>query len=1473
MPIPFPEALWKKRNVETAGETEFSFFKKKAVNLVVVILNYLSLNRASRCPPHLVAGAPLSRLQWNMVKRLGDLLDGWICSGEVGPRNMGRAAPKIESLEDAIAALELQAESLRTESEDTYSRFCDEPTSGNGRCADVGRVVGTSSHAPYSTFKSLEPDRLQFVGFPLFDPLPYLDEESAAVYAEPLRMRRDPSEWKFAIPRVRMHCKPGDKIRLFELLDKSERLSLFPAREVDGRFASGMFAVVKSEERDRLIMDSRPANVLERPLKRWIRSLGSCEALGRLFLPPGTELRAFGSDLRDFYHLFQVGEERARRNILCGAVSPKDVCHLKCFREEFFAERDLFGALCTLAMGDAQAVSLAQTCHLSLALCCGAASPSNLLTLSGPVPREREMVGIIIDDFISLSIHEVGAPLPTPARSLRDRMERKYKEVKLISHPDTSFSDEVTCSFWGCDLDGKQGLIRGTLKRAIPLASLVLDIVRLGYSSVDLLQTIGGSLLSFYLFRRRMLCLMDLIFQATVGREKNEVLEMSGGLKSELFCLAFLLPLACTDLRALPRGRVFASDASNWGEASVVADLPGAISEELVRHSLRKGTWSRLLPAGLAWERSHGLLEVDQELPSNEICYTMNPLWETLAKCLSFRIFHKRRSKTVRRINVGELRSFLAAEKKAGIDSPGSRDLFGLDSQVCLGALLKGRSASPALNQEMERNLSDVLGLGLYSEFMYFSSKSNPSDDPTRGVPLRKACWNFPSWWEPLSRREFEGFDAWLRKEGLDSHTLSELPEFDELLGSIAQGEPDGGNSAASCCLGDGALASGHPPTSFQFSEGGFFERVQETIEQESDKLCERSRACFFGKFGPLGARESSEVFKMLEEWTSSGQLKRSDLGDENELIDRPGYLDLFSGIKGVAKWMQKLTPLWTVTFELEDGPNQNLDDERLRSLLSKFVAWGVFECWGAAPVCSSFSQAVWPRVRSLASPWGFEEGVSPSMQEKISRGNSCALWLVSLAELSLDLDVLFWIENPDTSYLFKLPPWVTLVEAHESLGSWRVDYCRFKAKWRKRTRFLSNSALRGHDTFCLGGHSHIVLRGRSSFHRKSWTSVAQAYPDLVSKTVCAGLAYSCGFLKTRGGFDPSCFAFTGTRRVGEAQKPGPPTRADRSLGLESVQLTEARTQALQSKIWRWFRDWCLERISAEAFSSAVRSPALLCTLVKEFGHFLFREGKSLYILRHLVVIVQKQIIGARPYIHICWDVVQRWEEVEPPTHRVPIPGSVVRAMASIAIHWRWWRFAGCILGAFYGIMRPGEILRAYRSDLILPADLLNDPSGPAFIRIRQPKSRRRGGGRVQHASIHDVAIVGLLDALFGSPRQDEALYPISPGSFRRRWDKIVEHLGIPLALKVTPGGLRAGGAVHEYRAGCDIPRLMWRMRVRHQHTLESYVQEVAADSFTAKLNPNCLRRITLMSRLFDFLLEVVAARRSDRRLVPPGAL
>ena len=53
-----------------------------------------------------------------------------------------------------------------------------------------------------------------------------------------------------------------------------------------------------------MILDSRGANLLERPPKRWIRSLASADALLRVVLDEEEDLLASGNDLRDFYYLF-----------------------------------------------------------------------------------------------------------------------------------------------------------------------------------------------------------------------------------------------------------------------------------------------------------------------------------------------------------------------------------------------------------------------------------------------------------------------------------------------------------------------------------------------------------------------------------------------------------------------------------------------------------------------------------------------------------------------------------------------------------------------------------------------------------------------------------------------------------------------------------------------------------------------------------------------------------------------------------------------------------------------------------------------------------------------------------------------------------------------------------------------------------------------------------------------------------------
>ena len=285
------------------------------------------------------------------------------------------------------------------------------------------------------------------------------------------------------------------------------------------------------------------------------------------------------NDLRDFYYLFEVSQERSRRNVLAGAVKVDDVRGFSCFScgalAVFQKREPLYGSLATLAMGDSQAVSLAQACHVGMCLKSELVEANQLLTLSGPLPRADNKVGIIIDDFVVLSTVKDGETEPSRGANLSGKVEELYKEVGLIPHPEKAFRDEERSTFWGADSDGKRGLIRGSLKRAIPLAWILLRVAELGVCSVELLQTLSGSLVSLMLFRRRMLSLLDMFFAATRGRNGNDVVQLSKRLVSEMLVCATLLPLAVTNLRAEVSGRITATDASDWGEA---AEIPNVLA-------------------------------------------------------------------------------------------------------------------------------------------------------------------------------------------------------------------------------------------------------------------------------------------------------------------------------------------------------------------------------------------------------------------------------------------------------------------------------------------------------------------------------------------------------------------------------------------------------------------------------------------------------------------------------------------------------------------------------------------------------------------------------------------------------------------------------------------------------------------------------------------------------------------------------
>ena len=199
------------------------------------------------------------------------------------------------------------------------------------------------------------------------------------------------------------------------------------------------------------------------------------------------------------------------------------------------------------------------------------------------------MTGLVIDDYVNISLdREDELSNPSYGSQMADLMSTKYEEARLIPNQKKAFRDQCSASFWGIDLDGRRGYLRGSLKRAVPLVGLLLRVAHVGVSTAGLLEVLAGSIISLMLCRRRLLSLLDSLFESYKGRDSTEMVVLDGKTKSDLLIIAVLLPLAVTNLRAKVGPRITATDASNWGEASVVGKLEQKIADEVYRHTLRK---------------------------------------------------------------------------------------------------------------------------------------------------------------------------------------------------------------------------------------------------------------------------------------------------------------------------------------------------------------------------------------------------------------------------------------------------------------------------------------------------------------------------------------------------------------------------------------------------------------------------------------------------------------------------------------------------------------------------------------------------------------------------------------------------------------------------------------------------------------------------------------------------------------------
>ena len=150
--------------------------------------------------------------------------------------------------------------------------------------------------------------------------------------------------------------------------------------------------------------------------------------------------------------------------------------------------------------------------------------------------------------------------------------------------------------------------------------------------------------------------------------------------------------------------------------------------------------------------------------------------------------------------------------------------------------------------------------------------------------------------------------------------------------------------------------------------------------------------------------------------------------------------------------------------------------------------------------------------IRSARFPWGLPRRfLSDTDKEKVRIGNACARAALEIIQ-ALDSRGLPWcLENPHSSKIWYIPELQQLM-ASSHVQVVVIDFCQYKARWKKPTRLLfGNLDLQDVARFdkrrCSGrrglcscaGLPHLLLSG-SGPNNKPLTLAAQPYPPGLSR-------------------------------------------------------------------------------------------------------------------------------------------------------------------------------------------------------------------------------------------------------------------------------------------------------------------------------------------------------------------------------------
>ena len=583
-------------------------------------------------------------------------------------------------------------------------------------CAAQGVARGRDPPEVLWTERTALPERGAFI-----DPRPFLSDDERRYYDDPGLL--ESAELPPFEGRPCRRLPAGELPRFCAKLDSAGMLVL--VREGDAADIGGMFGVRKEWSAElgawklRAVLDRRPRNARERWLPVDMASFPHGVLFGDLMLDPHEEYRVCVSDLPSFYHTLAVPHARAKTNTFAAAV-PESAFEGTAALAQLHAREAAGGsrasgrvvpAVGSLAMGDRNAVPLAQSAHVGLLRRYGGMDPGRTLGYRARVPDSDVVEGVMIDDRV------VGARVPrrrwkrSPAARLAARLlkgdARAYASVGTADVAAKRQRFALTAVAWGAEVRGAAGKVGAPRARRAALAALSVHLAHLGIAPPSLVGRVLGLWTDVMLYRREVFTVVDALYDFAALEDADHARTLPGPVRTELLMLAALAPLMEVSIRAQVHGELYASDASPYGTGAVAVAVPPAAARALWRQRHRPR-----LPV-------QDFSELLEGQASRELFRTKFP---------PARAPH---------INTGELRArrTLWRLRARQVALHGTRQLVAYDSRCALYVAAKGRSARIArgLRRELRLTYPYIVGTDCAEGLLWTDSARNIADGPSRG--------------------------------------------------------------------------------------------------------------------------------------------------------------------------------------------------------------------------------------------------------------------------------------------------------------------------------------------------------------------------------------------------------------------------------------------------------------------------------------------------------------------------------------------------------------------------------------------------------------------------------------------------------------------------------------------------------------------------------------------------------------------